>query len=411
MRSRFLPGLLATTALLSCTDPVPVPEPAAATHPTAVADALPVCATDVGGLPEPETVAEGLEVPWDVAFLPDGRILVTERPGRIRVIRDGILDPEPWAVLDVSAVGEGGLLGIAVPPDFEQSRHVFVAATLRVDGDGLLRAVVRRLRRWFTAEGGYPLNTAVIRLTDRAGRGVEPVAVVAGIPAAQLHVGGALRIGPRGDLWLGTGDALDPALTTARATRTGTILHYERRASVPRYSRRRSEIYATGLRNVQGIDWDPRDGRLYALDHGPTGLAAEGLRTGMDELNAIQAGVDYGWPLESGRVELPRYRPPLLQWNEAIAPAGFAFWTGDPAWEGDAFVGALAARDLIRIHFDGRTPMCTQGLLQGRFGRIRAVRMSPDGWLYFTTSNRDGRGLPAAGDDRLLRIRPAPAEG
>jgi glucose/arabinose dehydrogenase len=283
-----------------------------------------------------------------------------------------------------------------------------VAGTFDVARSGLLAGVLRRLSRATTAEGGTTSAGAIIRLTDADGRGRNPELVVQGIPAGFLHVGGALRIGPDGDLWLGTGDALDPDRTVSRDSRSGSILHYSRTGSAQRPSRHRAAIHATGFRNVQGISWQPGSGALYALDHGPSGLDTEGRRTGHDELNRIDPDVDYGWPFEAGREPTPAYRPPVLQWTEAIAPAGLDFWRGEGRWAGDAFIGALRGRDLIRIQFDGETPRCTQNLLQARFGRIRAVRMAPDGWLYFTTSNRDGRGIPASEDDRLLRVRPGP---
>ncbi len=386
----------------------------AAAFPTAFAEALPVCTADIGAQPQVEVVATGLEVPWDLAFLPDGRILVTERAGRIRVIRDGQLLADPWATIPALNQAEAGLMGIDIAPDFETSRHVFVAVATQADLGGPIAGIVRRAERALTEEGGYPITTGVLRLHDADGVGVDPVAVIDGIPAGQLHVGGALRFGPDGKLWLGTGDAAEPSLAISMKTRAASILRYNSDGTTPEDGPfAGSPVFARGFRNVQALDWN--EGALFATDHGPTGLLAEDRRTGHDEINRVEAGIAYGWPAEAGRVEAPRYRPPIIQWTEAIAPAGMAFWRGEPAWQGDLFVSGLAGRDLFRIHFDADslaplTPNCIEAVLDGRFGRIRAVRMGPDGWIYLTTSNRDGRGVAGPDDDRVLRVRPAASD-
>lgn len=347
-----------------------------------------------------DTVATGLDVPWDIAFLPDGRVLVTERSGRIRVLRDGELDPRPWAELDVAQAGETGLLGIDVAPDFADTGHVYVALTVDARR-GWLTRIAGRVGRLFGLRPQHAIVTHVVRLTDRDGRGVDPAVVAGPVPAGQIHVGGALRFSPDARLFLGTGDAGIPELAADPESAAGAVLDV---------TGGEQAVIATGLRNVQGIGWRPADGAMFAIDHGPTGLVTEGRRTGNDELNAIVPDRDYGWPFESGVEDWPQHTAPRLVWSEAIAPAGMAYASDGP-WRGDLFVGALAARDLIRVGFDETgAPACTRPLLGDDYGRIRAIRAGPGGALWVGTSNRDGRGRPGPADDLLLRLRPAPTK-
>lgn len=366
--------------------------PIVGSYPSHDADALPACPPSEVPI-EVETVAEGLEVPWGIAFPGDDRIFVTERPGRIRVIREGHLDPRPWADLDVWAQGEAGLLGIEAHGD-----TVWVAGTFD-SGPNTLRSFANRVRRLRGRLPEHRIELNVLRLVEQERGRMTRDVLLDGVPAASIHAGGALRIGPDGVLYIGTGDAGIPAHAPDRRSAAGSILMFSVGSD-------RAGTVATGVRNVQGLAWHPGE-VLFATDHGPTGAIEEGRREGMDELLAIEPGANYGWPHEVGAPDSPAHSPPLVFWVDAIAPAGLAFWSEPGAWFGDAFIGALAARDLIRVDLDDSlTPLCTQRLLNGRFGRIRAVRMAPDGWLYFTTSNHDGRGEPTPAGDRLLRLRP-----
>lgn len=345
-----------------------------------------------GGVRAPafEVVADGLEVPWDLAFAPDGRIFATERGGRIRVVvGEGTL-PQPWAVLDVEAVGEAGLTAIALSPDFDATGHVFVLGTFRA------------------AEG---LENRVVRVTDRQGSGVDPRVVVGGLPADRLHAGGALEFGPDGMLYVATGDAGAPDLVQSRETLHGKVLRYRPDGSPAPGNPFGGPVHALGLRNVQGLDWHP-SGDLFASEHGPSGLPWEGGRTGDDELNRIEAGGNYGWPEVAGWGGGERFTDPVVVWDPAIAPSGLAIYTGDdfPDWRGHAFLGGLRGRQLRRVGLarvgGGWTVTDQEALFEDELGRIRGVKMAPDGRLYFTTSNRDGRGSPAASDDRILRVVP-----
>ncbi len=342
-----------------------------------------------------ETVAEGLEVPWSLAFVPDGRIFVTERPGRVRVIDADGLRAEPWAELAVAATGEAGLMGIAASPDFERTGHVYVVGTFATD-DGLVDRVVR--------------------LTDRAGVGVDPVVVVDGLPANRFHAGAALAFGPDGMLYVTTGDARDPPAAQDLSSRAGKILRYRPDGGIPADNPfPGSPVYALGLRNVQGLAWHSATGHLFATDHGPSGFPDEDFRRGEDELNVIVPRGNYGWPEAAGMEDRPRFLPPIAAWTPAIAPSGLAIHSGHefPAWSGDAFIGALRGRHLRRLDLEP-APGTTTGwrvlnqaaLLEDDLGRIRLVASGPDGRLYIGTSNRDGRGDPAPADDRLFRVVP-----
>ena len=335
--------------------------------------------------PRWETVASGLEVPWALAFAPDGRLFVTERPGRVRVIHKGRLRPEPWATLGVEATGEAGLMGIALAPDFARSGHVFVVGTF---------------------QRGSQLVNRVLRLTDRDGRGRDTKVIVDKIPAATQHAGDALAFGPDGMLYVATGDVRQPRLAQDRRSLAGKILRYRADGTVPPDNPfPGSPVYALGLRNPQGLAWSA-GGELFATDHGPSGFRNEAKRRHRDELNVIRRGANYGWPVVAGASQDKRFLPPLAAWTPAIAPSGLAFHRGQ------IFVAALRGQQLRRVTLrrapGSRTGWRVDGqqaLLHRQLHRLRAVATGPNGALYFTTSNRDqlsSKRLP--GDDRVLRL-------
>lgn len=367
--------------------------------------------------PGVETLATGLEVPWDMERAPDGRIFVTERPGRIRVIDAGGLQSASWATLDVYDQSEAGLLGLALSPDFSRDGHVYVAATFLRAGPGLPSRVAGAVRlRLENAlgilEGGASVVLRVIRFTEQDGVGVDPTVIVDGIPAHQLHAGAALEFGPDGALYLTMGDGAIPSTAADPRDRRGTVLRYAADGSVPQDNPVPGDpVFAWGFRDVQGMAWHPEDGALYAVDHGPTSLEIEGFRSDRDELNRVVPRGDHGWPQVSGRVELEGTVTPLLEWTPAVAPSGMAILR-DPAspWYGNALVGALRGRALERVVLapggsGALEPLCRETLLADEFGRLRGVRWDGDGVLV-STSNRDRRGMPAVEDDRILRITP-----
>lgn len=390
MRRVVMSCLVAGT--LAC-DAANLPEQGAATPDTArVADTVATHADT--GMPAfiVETVAESLSVPWALAFAPDGRIFVTERLGSIRVVRDGVLEREPWATLEVSATGESGLMGIALAPNFERNPFVYVVAT-------------------FATTGG--LVNRVIRFTERDGKGHDMVMVLDSIPAARFHSGDAIAFGPDGMLYVATGDAMKPASADDMTSLAGKILRITPEGRAPPDNPvPGSMIYASGLRNTQGIAWDVESGQMFATDHGPTGFPNERFRRNHDELNAIVPGGKHGWPDVAGYSTDTQFVKPLIDWNPAIAPSGLAMYMGTqfPRWHRSLFVGALRGEQLRRVSVEPDSSgwlATSEETIVDTVGRIRAVAMSPDGFLYFTTSNQDGRGNARLGDDRILRIVPA----
>ncbi|MBW3653925.1 MAG: PQQ-dependent sugar dehydrogenase [Actinobacteria bacterium] len=322
------------------------------------------------GDPRVETVATGLEVPWGIAFLPDGDALVTERPGRVRLLdAAGELRGEPVARIDVAAQGEGGLLGLALDPQFEDNRFVYL---------------------YFTTPDGMRL--ARYRFED--GRLSEDGVILGEIQAGPIHDSGRIAFGPDERLYIATGDAGRPQLAQDPDSRNGKFL----RMTPEQYrgDGGEAEIFSLGHRNPQGLDWEPGSGRLVATEHGPTGD---------DEINAIREGRNYGWPRVTG-TDHGDFAAPLVVYRETIAPSGATFVTQPgSAWTGDLLVAALRGEQLRRVALEGDGDR-GEPLFEGRFGRLRTVAEAPDGSLYVLTSNRDGRGDPVAEDDRILRIVP-----
>jgi len=348
-----------------------------------------------GPAPAVDTVASGVEVPWAVAFAPDGRIFVSERIGRIRVIENGTLRREPWATIPVAAQGEAGLMGLAVAPDFATSRAVYAVATV---------------------EKGGSLVNRVLRVTDENGTAGQPIIVLDDIPSAAFHAGDAIAFGPDGMLYVATGDAREPALAQNTASLAGKLLRLRPDGTIPDDNpTAASPVYARGLRNMQGIAWDLATRQIIATDHGPSGFPNERFRQNRDELNAIPPGANLGWPTVAGSSGDRRFVPPIVDWSSpGIAPAGVAVYTGPHApWSGSVFVAALKGEQLRRVTLSrdsttraGWRAVSDEPLFTRQFGRLRAVTMGPDGMVYFTTSNRDGRGSPRPTDDHLLRLRP-----
>lgn len=337
-----------------------------------------------------ETVVSDLQVPWSLAFAPDGRLFLSERPGRIRTVRAGILDPEPWATLSVRAVGEGGLMGLALSPTFDEEPWVYVCYTYTDRGQAQNR---------------------ISRLREVDGRGADEQVILDGFPGAAIHNGCRLKFGPDGKLYATIGDAAQRSRAQDLTSLSGKILRLDPDGSVPADNPfgATSPIYTYGHRNPQGLAFDPRSGALVATEHGPSGEVGIGA---YDEVNVVVAGSNYGWPVVIGAPGLAPYADPLLAYPDAaVPPAGATFYLAQqiPQWTGNLFFASLGARHLQRVVFNGRGDVVAiERLFDGVFGRLRDVIEGPDGALYIATSNRDGRGNPAADDDRILRIVPAP---
>lgn len=338
-----------------------------------------------------ETVARGLEVPWGFAWLPGGDMLVTERPGRVRLLAKGELRADPvFVVPDVEPSSESGLMDISIHPDFASNGFVFLAYAYDRDG--------KRVK--------------VVRYRYSGGKLIEPKIIIENIPGAPNHAGTRARFGPDGKLYITTGDSTDWDLAQDNSSLAGKTLRLNDDGSIPKDNPfvgkegYRPEIWTTGHRNAQGLAWQPGSGLMFQTEHGPSGF--EGRGGGADEVNIVEAGKNYGWPTIWGTRTQAGMEPPLLEYTPACAPASGAFYNGDklPQFKGNFFVGCLRGARIIRIVLDGRKVVRQEDLLKGNLGRIREVGEGPDGYLYFSTSNRDGRGSPAAEDDRIMRLVP-----
>lgn len=331
-----------------------------------------------------QVVAANLEIPWALAFAPDGRLFVTERPGRLRIVENDQLRPEAALTLtDVYTEGEAGLLGLALDPNFDQNRFVYLYYTATRIG----RAPANRIVRFFEA------NNAL----------VDAVTILDDIPANRVHDGGRLRFGPDGSLYATVGDVGTRPSAQDLGVLSGKILRISREGMTPEDNPFASQVYSYGHRNPQGIDWHPVSGDLWATEHG---------NVGNDELNRIERGENYGWPLIEGTETMAGLQAPILRFSPSIAPSGASFYSGlaFPQFQSDLFFATLRGSHLHRVTFsrtDPREVVSHERLLERRFGRLRDVVTGPDGAIYLCTSNRDGRGTPVPEDDRVIRLIPA----
>lgn len=330
------------------------------------------------------TMTRGLEHPWGLAFLPDGRRLVTERPGRLRLVAaDGTLDPQPVTGLPTIAIhGQGGLLDVALHPGFAENGLIYLSYAAR-------------------GEGGVGTEVARGRLVDHRLENVEVLFRQQPKSSGGRHFGSRLVFDRQGYLYITLGDRGEQERAQKMDDLAGKIVRLHDDGRIPAdnpFADRpgaRPEIYSLGNRNVQGAALHPVTGELWAQEHGPQGG---------DEVNVIRAGRNYGWPVITYGVEYvigtkigegphkPGMEQPLHVWVPSIAPSGMAFYQGDrfPRWRGDLFVGALKDQMLVRLRFDGEKRVKEERLLKGVLGRIRDVRAGPDGYLYLLTDSPDG---------------------
>jgi aldose sugar dehydrogenase len=337
-----------------------------------------------------ETVVGNLEVPWSIVFAPDGRMFFTERAGRVRVFENGKLRPQPvFTVPDVEPRGESGLMSIALHPQFSSNHFVYLSYAYS-SGETQVRVV-----RYRESPAGF---------TDRQ-------VIIDNIPAAQFHAGCRLRFGPDGKLYITTGDATDRQLAQQLNSIAGKILRLNDDGTVPSdnpfvgRANARPEIWAYGSRNAQGIDFQPGTNLLFETEHGPSGFDGPG---GGDEVNIIERGKNYGWPVIHHRATQAGMESPLLEYTPACAPASGMFYRGSQLapFKGNFFFGCLRGERIIRVALEGRRVISQENLLEKKYGRIRDIAEGPDGFIYFSTSNRDGRGSPASDDDRIMRLVP-----
>lgn len=333
--------------------------------------------------PEVEVVARKLNVPWSMTFLNNDEAVFTERNGALNLLSLSSGRVENVAQLDVTAVGEGGLLGVEHLPS-GKNQMLFLYYTYSEQGMIYNKVVRAKL------SGGLD----------------DVVEIISRIPGGRIHNGGRIKIGPDKHLYITTGEAGDTNLSQRTDSLGGKILRITTDGKIPVDNPFQNPVYAYGLRNPQGIAWHPENGRLYSTDHGPSG---EGLRRAHDEVNLIRPGENYGWPFVIGDEERPGMKKPVYHsGTETWAPSGCCFYSGrrNNDYRNSFFFACLRGSHLHRVVFgpDGESVATAQKLFQDRFGRLRDVVEAPDGALYLLTSNRDGRGTPVAEDDRIIRI-------
>jgi len=317
-------------------------------------------------------IAKHLSSPWEMAFLPDSSLLVTEREGRLQ--KFGAAE-KTIAVPDVYVIGEGGLLGMALDPDFNNTRYIYLYQTTKKNGS---------------------LQNRIVRYTyNDQGRLDDKIIIFDGIPAARFHNGGRIAFGPDGYLYVTTGDAQSPSLAQDTNSLGGKILRITKHGEPAPGNPFNTAIYSYGHRNPQGLAWD-NQGRLWSTEHGASGN---------DELNLIRPGGNYGWPVIEGNESKQGMVAPVIHSgkNETWAPTGIAYL------DGRLFFGGLRGQTLYEATIDPEKAQVNQlrGHFRKQYGRIRNIIAAPDGFLYIMSSNRDGRGNPIADDDRIIRIDPA----
>lgn len=313
--------------------------------------------------------AQNLDTPWAIAHLPNGDLLTTERTGQLR--RIGV-NGFQQTIDGVRETSEGGLLGLALHPDFANNQLLYVYLT--VDKNGTLTNKIERYQL-----RGDTLQNQTDIITD--------------IPASANHDGGALAFGPDKKLYVTTGDANQSQFAQDTQSLAGKILRLNDNGSVPNDNPFRNPVWSYGHRNPQGITWDDK-GQLWSTEHGPSGSA-----TGRDELNLIAKGANYGWPLVSGDETQDALRTPIAQSgdSETWAPGGLAFANGS------LFFTGLRGQSLYQAKIDENNNVTLTRHLSEKYGRLRAVSVYKNN-LYISTSNRDGRGSPMANDDKIMKL-------
>ena len=387
---RPIRALAAATLLVVMTATVSA-EPIIGPKPQTVADVFLPTPPDI----RVEAWVTGLEAPWSLVFLPDGRALVSERPGRIRMIQNGHLEKSPYAVfettrgasgagdffLNLFARGEGGLMGLAVHPKFPTEPYIYAMYTWR---------------------GARGVRNRIVRLVDRGTHGVFDKIVLGGVPGALFHNGGRIAFGPDGMLYATTGEIFEMQMAQDLKAFGGKVLRIDPDGGIPSDNPfPNSPVWSYGHRNPQGLAWHPETGALYQSEHGPSGEVGFGAH---DEINIIEEGRNYGWPRIVGAPGRAPYVDPIAMWpNTSVPPAGMTFH------KGALYVATLRSEALIRLRIEGRRVLSIERLFAGDeydgvLGRLRDAVDGPEGHLYVLTSNRDGRGSPRPGDDKILRM-------
>ena len=318
-----------------------------------------------------EVVARGLQAPRAIDIADDGRIFVTEKLGSIRVIENGVLLSEPVGDIKVENLGDGGLLGIALHPNFTKN-HLFYV--------------------YYTYSNSTGLFNKVLMLQENKNRIIDSRTIMDGIPGSEFRDGGRIKFGPDGMLYISTGDASMPKLSQDLNSLAGKILRINGDGTIPKDNPfSNSPVYAYGFRNVQGLTWDPESRELYASDLGAAGN---------DEINLVSPGKNYGWPDEECNKNT-KNTAPLLCYNPSLEPSGITFASSNKlGYKNQLIIATLKGSHLRDIDFKTGN----QNTILVGYGRLSDVVESRDGSIFVLTSNTDGNGIPQQGDDKILRL-------
>lgn len=333
-----------------------------------------------------EPYVENLEVPWSIVFTSPTRILVNERPGRMRIIENGKLVETPIREFpEISNRSEEGLMGLCLDPDYSNNKYIYISYAYEKDGELLVR---------------------VIRFKDNGNSLSNDKTIIDGIPAARFHAGCRIKFGPDKKLYITTGDAGERQHAQDLNKLHGKILRINSDGSIPKDNPfENSPVWSYGHRNPQGIDWYPGTEILWSTEHGPSGFDGPG---GGDEVNVIEKGKNYGWPIVSHTDSKEGMVSPVLVFTPAEAPASGMFYSGIKIseWKNNFFFGCLRGNGIIRVTVDDNDHYRAASFekIATTFGRIRDITEGPDGYIYFSSSNKDGRGSPKDGDDKIYRI-------
>lgn len=332
---------------------------------------------------EIEVIAEKLNVPWAIDISNDGKIYFTERPGTIRVIENGVLNPNPLITFayPFTSQSEGGLMGLALDPNYARNRYMYVMYSYLENNNHIFNRVVRLIER----NGSASIDKILL---DR-------------IPGNQYHNGGRIKIGPDRKLYITTGDAQAQSLSQDISSLAGKILRIELSGNIPIDNPSlHSPVYSLGHRNPQGIAWGFTN-KLYASEHG---------QSAHDEINIIVPEGNYGWPLVKGYEDsntIKVEKPLIHSGEDTWAPSGITFINQGP-WKNKLLVTALNGQRLLLISLneDGTSVTNIESFFNNEYGRLRDVVQGRDGSIYIATSNRDGRGNPDESDDKIIRLVP-----
>lgn len=335
--------------------------------------------------PVATTLLSNLDTPWQIAFAPDGRMFFTERSGQVRTFHNGEL--KTWLKLDgVLERGEAGLLGIALDPAFQENGYAYMAYSYAGSGGSIMNRLARYKEDPASKTGSF----------DKI--------LIDAIPGNDNHDGGFVKFGPDGKLYWAVGDRFQGELSQKLDSLNGKILRLNADGSIPADNPfDGSYVWSYGHRNVQGMAWDPVSGNMYATEHGPSG----GQGCCNDEVNRIEKGKNYGWPTIRGTQEKEGLITPIATSGDTVtwAPAGIVYIPSGP-WKNSLLFTGLRGVGLYRAVLDeSKTTVTTvEKYFDQEYGRLRAIALASDGKIYIGTSNRDGRGQPNEGDDRILVV-------